>query len=76
MNLPLDNPIVHLFYQLFNTPGLGGLGVGFIVVACLGSIAGGLYWITRGALDDDPATFAYPTPAFHDHRKGSEPSRK
>jgi hypothetical protein len=67
MNFPLDNPIYHFLYWLVNTPGLGGLGVGFIIVACLSSFAAALRWIARGAQADEPTTYAYPTSAFHDH---------
>lgn len=67
MNFPLDNPIYRFLHWFVNTPGLGGLGVGFIVTVCLGSFAGALRWIARGAQSDEPAAYAYPTSAFHDH---------
>lgn len=67
MNFPLGNPIYHFLYWLVNTPGLGGLAVTLIITACLGSFAGALRWIVRGARADEPASYAYPTPALHDH---------
>jgi hypothetical protein len=67
MNFPLENPIFRLLYWFVNTPGVGGLGVGFIIVACLGSFAVALRWIARGAQADEPASYAYPTSALHDH---------
>lgn len=71
MNFPMDNPIYRLVYWFLNTPGVGGLGVGFIVAACLGSFAAALRWIVRGAQADEPATYAYPTSAFHEPHKNS-----
>jgi len=67
MNFPLDNLFFRFLYWFVNTPGLGGLGVAFIVIVCLGSFAAALRWIARGALADETATYAYPTSAFHDH---------
>jgi hypothetical protein len=67
MNFPMDNVILRFLYWFVNTPGLGGLGVVFIVVACLGSFAAALRWIILGAQADESTTYAYPTSAFHDH---------
>jgi len=67
MNFPLENPIFRFLYWLVNTPGLGGLVVGLIVMGCLGSFFAALRWIARGAQVDEPITYAYPTSALHDH---------
>jgi hypothetical protein len=66
MNFPLENPVFGFLYWLINTPGLGGLGVGLIVITCLGSFAGALLWIVRGAQADESVVYAYPTSALHD----------
>lgn len=66
MNFP-DNPIFQFFYWLVNTPGLGGLGVGLIVIVSVSAAGSALYWITKGAEADEVETYAYPTPALHDH---------
>ena len=67
MNFPLDNPLVRFLYWLVDTPGLGGLAVGLIVMICLSAFAGALRWIARGAQADEPTSYAYPTPALYDH---------
>jgi hypothetical protein len=68
MNFPLDNPIYRFLYWFVNTPGVGGAGVLLLVAACLGSFAAALRWIARGAQADEPASYAYPTSALHDHQ--------
>lgn len=67
MNFPLENPIFGLFYWLVNTAGLGGLAVGFVVLIAVSAFGSALRWIARGALVDEPETYAYPTTAFHEH---------
>ncbi len=67
MSFPLDNPIFQFFFWLVNTPGLGGLIVGLIVVVFVSMAGGALQWIVRGAQADEPETYAYPTPALHEH---------
>jgi hypothetical protein len=67
MRFPLDNPIFQFFYWLVNTPGLGGLFVGLIVVFWVIAAGSAVRWIARGALADEPETYAYPTPALHEH---------
>ncbi len=66
MNFP-DNSIFRFLYWLVNTPGLGGLIVGLIVVISVSAFGGALNWIARGAQADELETYAYPTPALHDH---------
>jgi hypothetical protein len=66
MNFP-DNPIFGFLYWLVNTPGLGGLIVGLIVVISVSAVGGALSWIARGAQADEMETYAYPTPALHNH---------
>jgi hypothetical protein len=68
MNFPLENPIFQFFYWLVDTPGLGGLAVGLIVIVMVSGVGGALRWISRGAQADEPETYAYPTPSLHDHR--------
>ena len=67
MNFPLENPIFQFFYWLVNTPGLGGIAVGLIVIISVSSYAGALRWIAQGAQADEPETYAYPTPTLHKH---------
>jgi hypothetical protein len=67
MRFPLDSPILQFFYWLVNTPGLGGLSVGLIVVLWAIAAGSAMRWIARGALADEPETYAYPTPALHEH---------
>jgi hypothetical protein len=47
MSLPPDSLLNHL-YWLINTPGIGGLSVAAIVLACLGSAVAVLRWIVAG----------------------------
>lgn len=67
MNFPLDNPIFQFFYWLVNTAGLGGLIVGLIVIISVSAYGSALRWIARGAQADELETYAYPTPALHEH---------
>jgi hypothetical protein len=67
MRFPLDSSIFQFFYWLVDTPGLGGLFVGLIMILWVGAAAGALRWIARGALADEPEEYAYPTPALHKH---------
>ena len=66
MNFP-DNPIILLGYLIVNTPGLGGIGVGLIVIIWVSAAGGALWWIAQGTQADELETYAYPTPALHDH---------
>ena len=66
MNLP-DNPIFQFLYWLVNTPGLGGISVGLIVIVFVGAAGSALWWISNGARADELETYAYPTPALHRH---------
>ncbi|NOZ72272.1 MAG: hypothetical protein GXP38_10220 [Chloroflexi bacterium] len=67
MNFPLDNPFYQFIYQLLNTAGIGGLIVAaeafFIIIA----VALSLRSIVLGARADELETYAYPTPALHQH---------
>jgi hypothetical protein len=67
MRFPLDNSIFQFLYWLVDTPGLGGLFVGLVVVIFMGAAGSALRWIARGALADEPETYSYPTPALHEH---------
>jgi hypothetical protein len=67
MNFPLQDPIFQFLYWLVNTPGLGGLVVGLIVFISLGAYSSALRWIAQGAQANDSETYAYPTPALHEH---------
>jgi hypothetical protein len=67
MNFPLDNPIFQFLYWLVNTPGLGGLFVALIVIISVSAYGSALRWIARGAQADELETYAYPTPALHEH---------
>jgi hypothetical protein len=68
MNIAPDLPILRFIYWLINTPGLGGVFLGAIVITCLGGILAGLRWIVRGGQADEPITYAYPTSALLDHK--------
>jgi hypothetical protein len=67
MNFPLQNPIFQFFYLLVNTAGVGGITVGLIVIIAVTSAGSALRWIARGTQSDDLETYAYPTPALHEH---------
>ena len=67
MNFPLDNPIFQFLYWLVNTPSLGGLAVGLIVLISVSAYGAALRWIARGAQANEPEEYAYPTPALHEH---------
>ncbi len=67
MTVPPDTSIFRFIYWLVNTPGLGGLGVGAIILTCLASVAAALRWIAAGAQEGDPTTYAYPSPALLGH---------
>jgi hypothetical protein len=67
MAFPVDNPIFGFFYWLLNTAGVGGLTVGLIVIVAVLAYGGALRWIANGARVDEPGTYAYPTPALHEH---------
>jgi hypothetical protein len=67
MNFPLDNPIFQFLYWLVNMPGLGGLAVALIVIISVSAYGSALRWIARGAQADELETYAYPTPALHEH---------
>jgi hypothetical protein len=67
MGFPLDNPIFDFFYWLLNTAGIGGLTVGVIVVVAILAYVGALRWIAGGANVGEVETYAYPTPALHEH---------
>ncbi len=67
MNFPLQNPIFQFLYWLVNTPGLGGLVVGLIVLISVSAYGSALRWIAQGAQADEPDMYAYPTPALNKH---------
>jgi hypothetical protein len=60
-----DTPVFQFFHWLVNTPGLGGLVVGFIVIVSVGAVGSALSWIVAGAQVDELETYAHPTPALH-----------
>ena len=66
MNFPMQYPIFQFFHWLVNTPGVGSA---FAAMAGIGSITG--YFLTlrsiRAAKDEGGVTYAYPTPALHEH---------
>ncbi len=65
MHFPLDNPIFQFFFWLVDTPGVGSLFVGLIVIIWVFAASSTLRWIARGAQADETETYAYPTPALH-----------
>jgi hypothetical protein len=68
MNFPMDNPLFQLFYWLVNTAGLGGIVVGIVGTGSLLAYALTLRWIYKGGQTDEVETYAYPTPALHQHQ--------
>jgi hypothetical protein len=67
MNFPMDNPLFQFFYWLVNTAGLGGIVVGLVGGGSLLAYALTLRWIHQGGQSDEAETYAYPTPALHNH---------
>ena len=67
MNFPMEKPIFQFLYWLVNTPGLGGVAVGIIVIIAVSFVGSALRWIANGARADETDTYAYPTPALHHH---------
>ncbi len=68
MNFPMDSPFFQFLYWLMNTPGLGGIAVVGLAAALAVIFATTLFWIGSGAKAKEANTYAYPTPALHDHR--------
>ena len=67
MNFPMNEPFFQFIYWLLNTPGLGGVAVGSIVLIIVLIVALTLRWIARGADTAEQITYSYPTPALHHH---------
>ena len=65
MNFPMEYPLFQLLYRLINTPGLGGIMVGFVGIGSVTAYALALKWIAAGGEADEAETYAYPTTAFH-----------
>ena len=68
MNFPMDNPLFQFFYWLVNTAGVGGIVVGLVGGGSLLAYALTLRWIHQGGRSDETETYAYPTPALHQHK--------
>lgn len=66
---PIDNPLFHYLYILINTPGFGGLAAAFLGGSSITIYLLTLRWIARGAGADEVQTYAYPTPALHQHER-------
>lgn len=66
MSIPPE-PILNFIYWLLNTPGIGGLAVAAIVLACLGGSAAVLRWIVAAGQVDEGPVYPYPPSALH-HR--------
>lgn len=67
MNFP-DTLLINFLYWLINTPGIGGIAVGLLAISITTAVALVLRWISQGAnVEDEPETYAYPTPALHHH---------
>jgi len=67
MNFPMELLIFQFFYWLVNTPGLGGIVVAMVGGGSVLAYALTLRWIQLGARADEKETYAYPTPALHQH---------
>ncbi|MBT3189138.1 MAG: hypothetical protein HN736_11475 [Anaerolineae bacterium] len=63
-----DTLLIEFLYWLINTPGVGGAAVGFLAISITVSVTLVFRWISKGAdVEDEPETYAYPTPALHHH---------
>ena len=69
MNFPMDDPIFKFFYWLLNTPGLGGIVVGFLASVILLTFGKTLLWISGGGKAEERETYTYPTSALHDYEE-------
>ncbi|MBM2847556.1 MAG: hypothetical protein HW418_498 [Anaerolineales bacterium] len=67
MNFPMELLIFQFFYWLVNTPGLGGIAVALVGGGSVVAYALALRWIRAGAQVEEKETYAYPTPALHQH---------
>lgn len=67
MNFPMDNPFFQFLFWLLNTPGIGGIAVGLLVLTSIAVYAGSIFWIARGAQADEADSYAYPTSTLLDH---------
>ncbi len=72
MNFPIENPIFQFFYRLVDTPGIGGIVVGLIIVSSLLIYAGAIAFIARGADADEVETYAYPTTSLEHHAQRND----
>ncbi|MBT3390413.1 MAG: hypothetical protein HN413_08385 [Chloroflexi bacterium] len=67
MSFP-DTPLIEFLYWLINTPGVGGIAVILLAVSIVTTVGLVLRWVSQGAnVEDEPETYAYPTPALHHH---------
>jgi len=66
MNFP-QTPLFRFLYWLVNTPGVGSLVVLLIGGGSILAYGLTLRWIVRGGEADEEETYAYPTPALHQH---------
>jgi len=69
MDIPFDNPILKYIYWLLNTPGVGGIVVGFIGASLVLSYGFMVKWISDGDKSPEDETYTYPTPALHKQSK-------
>jgi hypothetical protein len=67
MNFPMQYPLFQFFYWLVNTPGVGGVTVALVGGGSLLTYALTLRWIHAGSQAKESDTYAYPTPALHEH---------
>jgi hypothetical protein len=65
MNFPIELPFFRFLYLLINTPGLGGIMVGFVGLGSVTAYALVLKWVADGGKVDETETYAYPTTALH-----------
>ena len=72
MNFPMDFPVFKFFYWLINTPGLGGIVVGFLASLILLIFGKTLLWISLGGQADERDTYSYPTSALHKHEDSGQ----
>jgi hypothetical protein len=74
VSFPQDNPVFQLLHWFVDTPGIGGVSVIALILACLGTFAGALRWIVQGGRAPEASIYAYPTSTLLEH-PGSDRSR-
>ncbi len=67
MNFPMDNPFFQFVFWVLNSPGVGGIAVGLIVLISVSIYTSTIVWIARGAQANKPEIYTYPTSTLLEH---------